>query len=195
VAQSPNLEAAVESLAGDLREAQRNHLWRVAAWGGANLALGLGLVAVGGRQEHATRFGYGVQSAAWGAINLGIAGWGLFLADPGVLPTTLAGALGAENGYSDLLLLNLGLNVGYMGVGAALAIAGGRGLRSGEAVKGHAFAVIVQGAGLFALDGAAWLGSRARLDSLVSLLEGAQVGWAPGAVPGAVGAAIGIPIG
>ena len=194
-AQAPNLDATVESLAGELREAQRNHLWRVAAWGGANLALGLGLVAVGGRQEHATRFGYGVQSAAWGAINLGIAGWGLFLADAGALPTTLAGAIRAEDGYTDLLLLNLGLNVGYIGVGAALTIASGRGLRSSDAVKGHAFAVMVQGAGLFALDGLAWLGSRARLESLVTVVERAGVGLVPGAVPGAVAVAIGLPIG
>lgn len=191
----PQAAPAVVALAEDLRAAQQSHLWRVGLWGTANLALGIGLLAAGGRDAHPTRFGFGIQAAAWGAINMGIAGWGLFLADPGPLPTTLGAALRAENGYSDLLLVNLGLNVGYMGVGAALAVASGRGLRSGDAVRGHALAVILQGAGLFALDGVAWLGSRTRLDALVSFTETAQIGLAPGAVPGAVAMTIGLPIG
>jgi hypothetical protein len=185
-----------------LEEAKRDHLWRVAIWGGANVALGVGLLAGSGRDRAPLRFGFGVQSAAWGAINLGIVGFSLLSGDPAP-PTTLADALAAENGWSNVLLVNLGLNVGYMGVGTALAIAAGRGLSRPDEVRGHAYGVIVQGAGLFALDGIAWLASRTRFDALVEMAAGTDIGVVPmtlvhpatGQVVRSLGVALGVPIG
>lgn len=192
----------LQRLVGALEEARRDHLWRVAAWGGANVALGVGLLAGGSREATPRRFGFGVQSAAWGAINLGIVGFALLSGDPAP-PATLADALAAENGWSDLLLVNLGLNVGYMGVGTALAIAAGRGLSRADEVRGHAYGVIVQGAGLFVLDGIAWLASRSRLDGLVEMVASTDVGLLPmtlvhpstGEVVRSLGISFGIPIG
>jgi len=194
--------AGLADLTVALEEAKRDHLWRVAIWGGANVALGVGLLASGSRESTPRRFGFGVQSTAWGAINLGIVGASLLAGDP-ELPTTLAGALSAENGWSDLLLVNLGLNVGYMGVGTALAVAAGRGLGRPEEVRGHAYGVIVQGAGLFILDGVAWLASRARMDGLTELVSAVEVAVVPmtwadpgtGALVQGAGIAIGLPIG
>lgn len=200
-AQSP-ASAEVAALGEALERAKRDHLWRVAIWGGANVALGVGLLASGSRDVTPRRFGFGVQSAAWGAINLGIVGFALLSGDPEP-PTTLSAALAAENGWSDVLLVNLGLNVGYMGVGTALAIAAGRGLSRPDEVRGHAYGVIVQGAGLFLLDGVAWLSSRARLDTLVEMASATEIGLVPmtavhplsGEVMRSVGVVIGVPIG
>ena len=157
---------ATDRLAAALHDSQRSHLWRVLWWGGANLALGVGISAMG-RENHPTRFGFGVQTAAWGAINVGIATWGL-LAGPELAVGPRA-TLAAEDAWSHILLVNLGLNVGYVAVGAALHIASSRGLRQGDAVRGHARAVMVQGVGLLVLDGIAWAASRVRLEELRGL--------------------------
>ena len=65
--------ATVPELAEALRAAQREHLQRVAWWGGLNLAAGLALATTAGG-GHPTRRGFGIQTAAWGAINLAIVG-------------------------------------------------------------------------------------------------------------------------
>lgn len=201
VAQAGNPEELLR-LAEALDDAKREHLWRVAVWGGANVALGVGLLAGGSRDRTPRRFGFGVQAAAWGAINLGIVGFSLLSGDPAP-PATLAEALAAENAWSDLLLVNLGLNVGYMGVGTALAIAAGRGLSRPDEVRGHAYGVIVQGAGLFVLDGVAWLASRTRMDALIEMTAATEIGVVPmtlvhpatGQIVQSIGLAVGIPIG
>lgn len=192
----------VARLSDALQTSRQDHLWRVAIWGGANVALGIGLLAGANRDRTPTRFGFGVQSAAWGAINLGIVGASMLSGDPEAA-TSLSAALSEENGWSDVLLVNLGLNVGYMGVGTALAIAAGRGLSRPDEVRGHAYGVIAQGAGLFILDGVAWLASRGRLDALVEMASGTRVGVVPfdavdpasGEMLRTVAIAIGIPIG
>jgi hypothetical protein len=200
-AQERTISPEALQIAEALEGAKRSHLWRIAIWGGANVALGVGLLAGGSRDETPTRFGFGVQSAAWGAINLGIAGVS-FLGGPPEVPTTLSGAISAENGWADVLLVNLGLNVGYMGVGTALAIASGRGLSRGDEVRGHALGVIAQGAGLFIFDGIAWLASKGRYDALVDLARDTEVALVPlvatdaaGRLAQGIGVALRIPIG
>lgn len=115
-----------------------------------------------------------MQSAAWGVINVGIAtvGW----TTGNEAPTHLwADALAAENAYADILLVNLGLNVGYMAVGGTLLAVSGRGVSKPEAWRGHGSAVILQGLGLLVLDGIAYLGTRTRLSALVDLAS--SVAW------------------
>ncbi|MFO8098294.1 MAG: hypothetical protein R6T83_01590, partial [Salinibacter sp.] len=65
---------AVQKLSADLHSAQRTHLWRVAAWGGANVLGGLALVGGSSRSgPTAARWNFGAMSAGWGAVNVGIA--------------------------------------------------------------------------------------------------------------------------
>lgn len=102
------------------------------AWAAASVVLG-GVLAAGQRTR-----GFGRQTAAWGAVDGAIA------------------AVGVRNrrrrGPTDparlrrVLLVNAGLDVGYLAVGAALL----RGRWRGDGA-----AVLVQGAFLLALDGAA----------------------------------------
>jgi hypothetical protein len=184
--------AAVEALNTALHEGQRAHLKRVALWGALNLAAGAALFGASDREGHPTRRTLGLQSAAWGAINLGIAGWG-FMSGPPEAATTLATALAAEDRWAHILLVNLGLNVGYMAVGTALVVAADRGLRSGPDVKGHGAAVVLQGAGLMVLDGLAWAASTERMTALRTLVTDLQVHVAAGPVPGATSLAVRIP--
>ena len=161
-------------------QAQRSHLWRVAAWGGANLAVGATLMLAAGRSSRPARFGYGLQSGIWGAVNVGIAGVGLSGGGPGTATaSTLGPALDAVRGYHDILLFNMGLNVAYTGVGAALLAAGYRDVQSAASWRGHGAALIVQGLGLLALDGIALWGARSRLTELVDGVGQATLSMGP----------------
>ena len=105
------------------------------AWAAGSVVLGAALSL-----PPRTR-GFGRQTAVWGAVDGAIA---------------YAGVLGRRRrGPTDrvrlrrVLLLNAGLDVGYLGVGAALAR--GRRVR-GRAYRGDGLAVLVQGAFLLLLD-------------------------------------------
>ena len=113
----------------------------LAGWGGANIVGGTGL-AVAGRGVTSSAFGQ--QSAAWGTINLAIAGVGWWRSRRASVELPR---------LRTILLLNAALDVGYLGAGAAL-VASGRGQDDAHAAarRGHGAAVMVQGAALLALD-------------------------------------------
>lgn len=147
--------------------AQRHHLWRIAAWGSLNAVGGLALMGASGRSSQPARWGFGLQAGAWGAINVGIATVGLLAMD--APPTEASALLNAERSLHDILLFNLGLNVAYSGVGAAMVAASYQGVDHARSWRGHGSALILQGAGLFALDGIAFLASRARIADLIGV--------------------------
>lgn len=178
-AQIPSVTVA--SMGDALVDAQTAHLRRVAGWGTASLLAGLGLVvAMDGETQPGWR-GFGVQAAAWGAINLAIVGWafGAGIDAPG---GDLAGALAAEDAYGNILLVNLGLNVGYILVGTTLVVAARHGLARGGAVRGHGLGVVVQGIGLLVLDSIAYAGSRSRMGVLQDLAARMGPGTAAGSL-------------
>ncbi|MBT0565556.1 hypothetical protein [Williamsia sp. CHRR-6] len=113
---------------------------RLATWGAVS-TLGGAVLAVKGTSAGVRAFG--LQNAVWGAIDLGIAAVGAAAATP---PT--AGRL------RTVLLINTGLDAGYVAAGAHIAVRtpdfGGRVTR--YQARGHGCAVIVQGAALFWLD-------------------------------------------
>ena len=178
----PPASPAVLDLADALAADQRAHLVRVGAWGAANAAAGLALIALSDAEADRARRAFGIQTAAWGVINGTIAAVGL-ARGPGEATAEWASALGAENAYADILLVNLGLNVGYSAVGATMALAASRGVPNAELWRGHGLAVVIQGVGLLVLDTVAYLGTRARLDALTDLVT--EVALHP--VPGGVG--------
>ena len=158
----------VEALSEALRADQRAHLLRVGAWGLANALGGTALVLASDRDAQPGRWAFGLQSGAWGAVNIGIAAVGL-ATGPGEVTSDWATALAAENGYADVLLVNLGLNVGYAAVGGTLLAVAGRGVPNPDAWRGHGAALILQGAGLLVLDGVAYLASRGRFEALTEV--------------------------
>ena len=164
--------ASVEALSRALRADQAAHLRRVGVWGLANVVGGAALwLAAGDRSPRGQAVGpraFGLQSAAWGAVNTGIAAVGL-ARGTGPVAAEWAAAVAAENGYADVLLVNLGLNAGYAAVGTTLWLVAGRGVQNPDAWRGHGAALVVQGLGLLVLDGVAYLGTRARFDGLLDL--------------------------
>jgi len=156
---------SVEAASTALQDAKTAHLWRVAAWGGANALGGLALAWGVGRSDRSAAWHFGAMTAGWGAVNVGIATIGLSTATPPA-PTAEA-VLGAERQFHDLLLFNLGLNVAYAAVGATMLGAGYRDVSNAGRWRGFGTSLILQGAGLLVLDGIAFFASRARLASLL----------------------------
>jgi hypothetical protein len=124
---------------------ERTHVLRLALWGGASVLLGtvlLTLLAVR-RQSSPLLRHFAVQTAAWGAVDLAIAAW----ARSGLALRDLDGATRLVN----VLWLNVGLDVGYAGVGLTLALAAWRlGPRWGGV--GAGIGIVVQGLALALLD-------------------------------------------
>ena len=140
-----------------LLAAERAHLVRLLAWGGTSVVVGaLLLVALHWMRGRGADAGastaaspsplllhFAVQTAAWGAIDLLLAG----LAWRGLRLRDLAGATQLDR----LIWLNTGLDIGYVAVGVTLALTGwivGRRLGAVGAGTG----VIVQGLALLVLD-------------------------------------------
>ena len=128
--------------------AERSHLVRLLAWGAASVVAGTALLVLvaarrgaGGGSPLLANFA--VQCAAWGAIDLAIAG----LAWRGLALRDVHGATKLDR----LLWLNTGLDVGYVAVGVALAVVGWQlGRRLG--LVGAGLGVVVQGLALLVLD-------------------------------------------
>jgi hypothetical protein len=158
-------DSLVRAQSAQLQAAERDHLWRVAAWGGANALGGLALVWASSRPGTSTRWHFGAMSAGWGVVNVGIAAGGLLAA--GAPPTEPGAVLAAERQFHDILLLNLGLNVGYSAVGATMLGASYYGIDNVGRWRGFGASLILQGVGLLVLDGIAFLASRGRLSSLL----------------------------
>ena len=156
----------VRLLSQQRHSAETQHLWRVGVWGAANALGGLALVGATARSERTARWNFGAMSAGWGVVNVGIAAAGLLAGDAAV-DTTLQAALGAERTFHDILLVNLGLNVGYAAVGGAMLAAGARNVDHAARWRGFGTSLILQGAGLLVLDGIAFLASRTRLGTLL----------------------------
>jgi hypothetical protein len=154
-------------------EGERAHLRRVGIWGGANLLAGTALaMTTDDDREWVGAFGW--QSAGWGAVNGAIALVGLLRSsDPD--PSSAAEAQAAEDRLAHILLVNLGLNVGYMGVGTTMMMLAGDEPPTSGRIRGHGGAVVLQGLGLFALDLMAYLESRERLAGYRELLDRVEV--------------------
>lgn len=162
---SPRTDSLVQAQSMQLQAAERAHLWRVAAWGGANALGGLALVWASSRSGQSTRWHFGAMSAGWGVVNVGIAAGGLLASGPA--PTELDALLAAERQFHDILLFNLGLNVAYSAVGATMMGASYYGIENVGRWRGFGASLILQGVGLLVLDGIAFFASRGRLSSLL----------------------------
>lgn len=124
---------------------ERTHLLRLAFWGGASVLAGSLLLAwlAWRRVPSPLLRHFGIQTAAWGAVDLAICAWaqrGLTLRD-----------FDGQAALVNFLWLNVGLDAGYVGVGLTLALAAWQlGRRLGGV--GAGIGIIVQGLALALLD-------------------------------------------
>ena len=131
--------------ADTLLAAERAHVIRLLVWGGGSMVAGTALLAWlrAGRRRSALLEHFGLQTAAWGAVELSL---GLVLRGS-LAARDLAGATRLDR----LLWLNVGLDGGYLLMGATLVVTGwSLGRRMG--MVGAGIAVVLQGTALALLD-------------------------------------------
>lgn len=145
--QAPKSPSEADGDAPNTVDVNRRLLTTLATWGAASAAVGTGMWVRAGDDQWARAFGR--QTAAWGAIDVAIAGIGFWRARAGAQPTPAA--------LRRTLGINAVLDVGY--------ISGGWWLRrnaqrvqdrlprySAESARGDGAAVMVQGSFLLVLD-------------------------------------------
>ena len=131
--------------ADTLLAVERAHLTRLMLWSGASLLVGGVLLGVMRARGHRSALleHFGIQTMAWGAIELALALTGFRRVEL----RDLAGATRLDR----FLWLNIGLDVGYVMVGMTLLLIGWRMARR-MGLVGAGMAVIVQGSALALLD-------------------------------------------
>ncbi len=131
--------------ADTLLAAERIHLAKLGIWALASIAAGslvFTLLRLRGLTSPLLRH-FAIQMVAWGAVCGAISLW----AGRGVTLRDLAGAVALER----FVWLNIGLDIGYAGVGVTLALAGwSLGRRLG--LVGAGTAIAIQGTALALLD-------------------------------------------
>ena len=124
---------------------ERGHLLRLALWGGASILAGTALLTwlVVRRADAPLLRHFAIQTAAWGAVNGVLCMW----AGRNLVLRDYAGAQRLLN----VLWLNIGLDAGYVAVGATLLLTAWKwGARAGGI--GAGIGIIVQGIALLLLD-------------------------------------------
>jgi hypothetical protein len=128
-----------------LLQVEQFHLLKLISWAVLSVVCGtfvLALLRVR-RTESALLTHFAIQSIAWGGVDLAIA----LIARQGLALRDLSSAVALDR----FVWLNIGLDVGYVGVGATLALLGWRlGPRLG--LVGAGLGVVVQGLALTLLD-------------------------------------------
>lgn len=129
----------------------------LAAWGGSSMVAGSIFVAAGRRGRGPGWTAAGRQHLVWGAVDAALAGWGRSRRVR-TGPLDPARAAVATRALRRLLLVNVALDLAYVGVGITLLLEPERLLRSwpgtADVVRPVGGAVLVQGAFLLALDAA-----------------------------------------
>lgn len=112
---------------------------RLTTWGALSVVAGTAMSALAARRDHRVLAGVGRQFAAWGAVDLAIAGVGSL---SNRRPVT--DASGALRSLRRLLVVNAVLDIGYLAGAVALA--------RRPALRGDAAGVAVQAVALLVLD-------------------------------------------
>lgn len=142
----------VVSVFSESRQMQRKAMYVLGSWAAVNMVTGAyGSFSGRGRTKY-----FHQMNAGWNVINLSIAGLSLYSlsqSDPSTF--SASGIFQDMNNLDKFILLNAGLDLGYIATGAWLW---DRGLRKGsERLEGYGRSLIIQGGFLLLFDAAFYL--------------------------------------
>lgn len=146
-AQTPDLQ--LEAFNQAHLDHQRRAMYALGGWAAVNIAGGLYLR---GRTSGETRR-FHEMNALWNTVNLAIAGvgyYGVMTSDPG--SWDVAESLRQQQNFQKILLLNAGIDVGYVLGGLYLTERAKRPDADADQLRGYGKAVMLQGGFLFAFD-------------------------------------------
>lgn len=150
---------------------QKNNMWVLAAWAGANIMQG----SISASNTSGNDHYFHQMNAYWNTVNLAIAGIGLYAAKK-----QLAGIHTAERNWTEqqkiekLLLFNTGLDAAYIMTGLYLRERGTR-LNHDQPI-GYGNSLLLQGGFLFVFDIIQYAENRRNGKVLEKTMKGWQVG-------------------
>lgn len=129
-------------------EINRQGMTILGGWAVGNMILGG--VQMGRTEGHVKSFHQ--MNLAWNSVNLVIAGFGYYNAMRSGTDYTLIETFAEQKGIENILLLNAGLDVGYMLGGLYLIERSKNSLKRQDMLKGFGQSILLQGGFLFAFD-------------------------------------------
>lgn len=141
--------SALEGFNDQRLQRQKTGMLVLGGWAVANIAGGLALST---QREGSEKY-FHQMNAGWNIINLGIAGLGYLTAlkvDPSSL--SLYESIQEQHKFQKILLLNAGLDVGYVLGGLYLTERSKNTIKNPDRLKGFGQAIMLQGAFLFVFD-------------------------------------------
>nr|MBI1229857.1 hypothetical protein [Cytophagales bacterium] len=144
---------------------EKKGMMLLATWSVGNIVWG----GIGSGRSEGVSKGFHQMNMYWNGVNLIIAGFGYYHAFNEVPGTDFWQTIEAQHGMEKILLLNAGLDIGYIASGLFL---NERGKRLGrEQWQGFGRSVILQGAFLFGFDVMMYLVMRDHATELPKILE------------------------
>jgi len=137
---------------------QKKAMLVLGGWAVGNIGAGLMLRS---RRSGEDRY-FHEMNALWNGVNLGIAAAGYWSATHAGASPDAYTALREHYGFEKILLLNAGLDVGYMAGGFYLMERAKNTTKRPERLRGYGKSIVVQGAFLFAFDVANYFISHSR---------------------------------
>ncbi len=161
-----NLSESLTSFNQQRIDLNTKGMYTLSGWAISNIAISsIGYFRSGGSTKYLHQMNVG-----WNLVNLAIAG-GAFYQYSQVDPTsfTLAQSMAEAKSIENILLLNMGLNVGYMATGGFLWE---RGLRkSNNRFIGYGQSLLIQGGFLLLFDSTLYLLNQSNNEQLQSIIE------------------------
>ena len=141
-------------------------MYVLAGWAVTNIAVG----ATGYFNNTGSRRYLHQMNAAWNIANLAIAGTALYqYANVDPASFNFSESLSEAQSIENILLLNMGLNVGYMATGGYLWERGIR--KSSERLTGYGQSLLIQGGFLLLFDSTLYLLNSSNNQALQSIIE------------------------
>lgn len=146
------------------------------SWAVGNMAVNGALYRSGERDR---KYFY-QMNIAWNAVNLAIAGFGLYGALNPDTTLTLFESVQRQSTIEKILLFNAGLDVGYIMTGFYLKERGNNSLKHHDRLKGYGNSLVLQGGFLFLFDLTVYFIQAGNHGLMKKLLD--QVTLAPGSI-------------
>ncbi len=161
-----NLSESLTSFNQQRIDLNTKGMYTLSGWAISNIAISsIGYFRSGGSTKYLHQMNVG-----WNLVNLAIAGGTLYQysqVDP--ISFTLAQSMAEAKSIENILLLNMGLNVGYMATGGFLWE---RGLRkSNNRFIGYGQSLLIQGGFLLLFDSTLYLLNQSNNEQLQSIIE------------------------